>query len=126
MVDPSKRRSGKNAPPVAYPDIPSSIAPVPHCSELTIPAPPERNQPSPEESGTSDFEQEHVTDPVYSVSRGKMERYYLNQKDPNDLIRDIGLTKSNVEQLTSGPKQWNLLDETVKSFGSAETASDIC
>ncbi len=30
MVDPWKRRSGKNAPAVFYPDIPSSIAPVSH------------------------------------------------------------------------------------------------
>jgi len=114
MADPSKRRSGKNAHPVAYPDIPSSIAPVPHCTELPIPAPPERNQPSSEESGTSDFEQEDVTDPVYSVSRGETERYYPNQKDLNDLIRDMGLTKSNAELLTSRLKQWNLLDESVQ------------
>lgn len=114
MVDPSKRRSGKNASLVAYPDIPSSIAPVQHCTELPIPAPPERNQPSSEESGTSDFEQEDVTDPVYSASGGETKRYYPNQKDLNDLIRDMGLTKSNAELLTSRLKQWNLLDESVK------------
>jgi len=31
MVDPTKRRTGKNAPQIVYPDIPSSIAPVSHC-----------------------------------------------------------------------------------------------
>ncbi len=30
MVDRGKRRKGKNAPSIKYPDIPSSIAPVPH------------------------------------------------------------------------------------------------
>ena len=30
MVDPSKRQTGKNAPAIVYPSIPSSIAPVPH------------------------------------------------------------------------------------------------
>ncbi|MGH0136926.1 UNVERIFIED_CONTAM: hypothetical protein FKN15_008500 [Acipenser sinensis] len=39
MVDPSKRRTGKNAPAITYPDLPSSIAPVPHCHELPVPTP---------------------------------------------------------------------------------------
>src|SRR6218665_3946360 len=34
MVDPTKRRTGKNVPQIVYPDIPSSITPVPHCPEL--------------------------------------------------------------------------------------------
>ncbi|KAM3939389.1 uncharacterized protein RB166_020698 [Leptodactylus fuscus] len=114
MDNPSKYRSGKNADPVAYPNIPSSIAPVPYYTELPIPAPPERNQPSSEESAISDFEQEDVTDPVYSVSRGEMERYYPNQKDLNNLIQDMGLTKSDAELLTSRLKQWNLLDKSVQ------------
>ena len=29
-VDPTKRRKGKNAPPIEYPDIPLFITPVPH------------------------------------------------------------------------------------------------
>ncbi|XP_076818916.1 uncharacterized protein LOC143464805 [Clavelina lepadiformis] len=40
MVNPSRRRAGKNAPPIAYPNIPSSIAPVPHSDELPVPNPP--------------------------------------------------------------------------------------
>ncbi len=54
MVDPSKRRSGKNAPAVFYPDIPSSIAPVPHSADLPVPAPPERSQLSEESSKSKD------------------------------------------------------------------------
>ncbi|MGH0125014.1 UNVERIFIED_CONTAM: hypothetical protein FKN15_077232 [Acipenser sinensis] len=42
MVDPSKRRTGKNAPVITYPDLPSSITSVPHCYELPVPTPPER------------------------------------------------------------------------------------
>ena len=37
-----------------------------------------------------------------------------NQKDVSDLIRDLGLTKSNAELMTSRLKQWNLLDESVQ------------
>jgi len=40
MVDLSKRRSGKNAAAELYPDIPSSMVPVPHSSDLPIPLAP--------------------------------------------------------------------------------------
>src|SRR6218665_1298207 len=40
--------------------------------------------------------------------------HFPNQKDVNDLIRDLGLTKSNAELLISRLKQWNLLDESVQ------------
>ena len=40
MVDPSKRRTGKNAPAIiVYPSIPFSIAPVPHSDQLPVPIP---------------------------------------------------------------------------------------
>src|SRR3954465_15968551 len=98
-----------------YPDIPSSIAPVPHCPELPISTPPEREQSSSKESSKSDSE-ESIVDPDENF-RGRAEErnpYYLNQKDLSDLIRDLGLTKSNAELLTSRLKQWNLLDYSVK------------
>src|SRR6218665_2509124 len=40
--------------------------------------------------------------------------YFPNQKDINDLIRGLGLTKPNAELLISRIKQWNLLDESVQ------------
>jgi hypothetical protein len=98
-----------------YPDIPSSIAPVPHCPEFPIPTPPEREQSSSKDSSESDSE-ESIVDPDDNF-RGRAEErnpYYPNQKDLNDLIRDLGLTKSNAELLTSRLKQWNLLDESVQ------------
>lgn len=115
MVDPSKRRTGKSAPPIMYPDIPSSIAPVAHCLELPIPTPPERDEPS-SGQGSKSGSAEDITDPDYSVTGEVEERrpYFPNQKDINDLIRDLGLTKSNAELLTSRLRQWNLLDESVQ------------
>ena len=115
MVDPTKRRTGKNAPQIVYPDIPSSIAPVTHCPELPIPTPPKRDQPSSGGSSKSDS-QEDIRDPDYGFTDAVEERrpYFPNQKDINDLIRDLGLTKSNAELLTSSLKQWNLLDESVQ------------
>lgn len=111
MVDPSKRRSGKRAMPIIYPNIPSSIAPVPHCTELPVPTPPKNYQLISGESSHSSSE-----DDIIDASVEKMP-YFPNQKDLNDLIRDLGLTKSNAELLTSRLKDWNLLDETVQVSG---------
>ena len=45
MVDPTKRRKGKNALPIEYPNIPSSIAPVSHnTTDLLVPQTPTRDQ----------------------------------------------------------------------------------
>ena len=40
--------------------------------------------------------------------------YYPNQEDINDLIRKMALTKSDVDFLISGWKQWDLLDDSVR------------
>ncbi|XP_076355504.1 uncharacterized protein LOC143249474 [Tachypleus tridentatus] len=56
MVDPSKRRAGKNASAIMYLDLPSSIATVPHCPELPVPTLPERKQTFSEESRKSEEE----------------------------------------------------------------------
>ena len=52
LVDPSKRRAGKNAPAIVYSDIPFSIAPVPQSAQLPAsnPLPLEREQTSEDKS----------------------------------------------------------------------------
>ncbi|XP_076053500.1 uncharacterized protein LOC143032522 [Oratosquilla oratoria] len=107
MVDPSKRRGGKNAPAIIYPHLLSSIAPVPHCSELPVPTPPMREQQCLQKNSSS--EEHEDTDPEFRDATDDRNPYYPNQEDINDLIRDLGLTKSNGELLTSRLKQWNLL-----------------
>ncbi|XP_076314792.1 uncharacterized protein LOC143227178 [Tachypleus tridentatus] len=96
-------------------ELPSSIAPKPHCPELPIPTPPKRKQPSSEESNKSE-EEVNVEDPHYKLSSaaGEKNLYYPNKRDLNDLIRDLGLTKSNAELLTSRLKELELLDESVQ------------
>ncbi|XP_076314799.1 uncharacterized protein LOC143227191 [Tachypleus tridentatus] len=115
MMDPSKCWAGKNPSAIMYPDLPSSIAPVPHCPELHVPTPPERKQPSTEESRKSE-EEVDVEDPDYNFRGAADERnsYYPNQRDLNDLIRNIGVIKLNAELLTSRLKEWDLLDESVQ------------
>lgn len=114
MVDPSKRRKGKNATPVLYPDIPSSTAPVPHCADLPIPTPPKRVLPSTEESSESEPEDDSNGDCFSTDVEDARNPYFPNQADLNDLIRDLGLAKASAELLTSRLKQWNLLDPSVK------------
>ncbi|XP_076318645.1 uncharacterized protein LOC143229774 [Tachypleus tridentatus] len=115
MVNPPKRRAGKNTSAIMYPDFPSSIAPVPHCSDLPVPTTSERKQPSSKESNKLE-EEEDVEDPDYNFrgEAGERNPYYPNQRDLNDLISDLGLTKSNAELLTSRLKEWDLLDESVQ------------
>lgn len=112
MVDPSKRRRGRNAPALQYPDIPSSIAPVPHSSELPIPSPPERDLAS--EMSSSDNENGISEEEYNPRGSGEVRQpYFPNQNDLNDLVRDLGLTKANAELLTSRLQQWNLLHDSV-------------
>ena len=46
MVDVSRYRKSKDKRSIVYPSIPSSIAPVPHCEDLSIPEPPTLELPS--------------------------------------------------------------------------------
>src|SRR6218665_308777 len=105
-----------DAPQIVYPDIPSSIAPVLHCPELPVPTPPEE--------GAAIFRRQQQVKQRgrYWRARLRFHRcveqrrpYFANQKDVNYMIRDLGLTKSNSELLISRLKQWNLLDESVRS-----------
>ena len=113
MVDPSKRKECSSYH--TSPDLPSSMTPVPHSPELPVLTVPDRNQSPSEEQSISESESdEDVVDPDYNFLAHDKNPYYPNQKDLNDLIRDLGLTKSNAELLTSRLKQWNLLDDSVQ------------
>ena len=121
MVDPSKRRKGKKAPPIEYPNIPSSIAPVPHnTSDLPVPNPPTKAQQmaAVESSEYSEMEED---EPFSSFgvrrrqrSRDKRCPYYPNREDINDFIQEMALTKSKAELLVFQLKQRELLDDGVR------------
>ena len=96
-----------------YPDIPSSMAPVPHNSGLPVPTPPEKEQVSSCESPDSKSEEDNEGE-EFNLPADNRNLYYPNQTDMNDLIRDLGLTKSNAELLTSRLMEWNLLDPSVE------------
>ena len=114
MVDPSKRRTGKNAPATVYPSIPSSIAPVPHSDQLPVPISTRSQDPVSADESTTDEDDITIDDYVLNSNLEEKKPYYPNQKDLNDWIRYLGLTKSNAELLTSRLKQWNLLNDSVQ------------
>ena len=113
MVDISRFRRTKNRRDIVYPSIPSSIAPVPHSSELPLPKPPSKKAPE-DLAGSEDIEKD--SDDEFNISHTDMisEPHFPSQQELNDLVRDMGLTKSNAELLTSRLKQWNLLDSSCR------------
>jgi len=112
MVDPTKRRSGKNAERIVYVDIPSSIAPVPHCSELIVPSPPMNKHSYMSNKSESDDLEDLSYDTIYPDTDKKC--HFPKQSELNDLIRDLSLTKYGAELLTSRLREWNLLSECVQ------------
>lgn len=115
IVDPTPRRAGKKSVRITYPDIPSSIAPVRHSEDLPVPSPPSRREAAASSSSTSTGDSSDASFNDDLVPDRKP--YYPTQEDLNDLIRDLRLTKSNAELLTSRLQQWNLLDEGVRVSG---------
>lgn len=103
MIDLSHYKKVKDRMSITYPNIPSSIAPVPHSDSLPIPKPP---------IAKSDFELEHssASDDEEYIPHSKSEPHFPTQAELDDLVRDLRLTKSNAELLASRLKEWNLLD----------------
>src|SRR6218665_1924930 len=99
--------------------IQTFLLPLP---STTLPRAASHYSHSPEEGSTIFRRQQQVRQRErYWRSRLRFHRcveerrpYFPNQKDVNDLIRDLGLTKSNAELLISRLKQWNLMDESVQ------------
>ena len=87
-------------------------ATVIHSDQLPIPIPPSTYHQL--LAGESTFEDDDIQNDEYTLNPELEERkpYYPNQQDLNDLFRDLGLTKSNAELLTSLHKQWNLLNDS--------------
>ena len=94
--------------------MPSSIAPVPHSSELLLPKPPSNK--APEDSAVSQ-DMEEDSDEEFNISHPdrNSEPHFPCQQELDDLVRGMGLTKSNAKLLTSRWKEWNLLDLSCRS-----------
>ena len=99
-------KNKNNLAKVVYPNISSSMAPVPHSSDLPIPialnvfkeSPPYSTDSS-TASDASDWEGSTSAEP-------------LTQRELNDLVRHLKLTKQSSEYLTSFLKTRKLVDQT--------------
>ena len=111
VVDVSHYSKSKVKKSIVYPSIPSLIALVPHCKDLPIFKPPML-----ESSFSASISSEEDTDADFDKAGASKELHFPNQQEMDDLIRDMGLTKENVELLTSRPKEWHLPDPTCKVF----------
>ena len=74
---------GKKRDIFNYPDLPSSLPPVKHCQELTVP-----NCPASVSRDSSSSETD--IDILYDLSSIEIEPHFPNQSELNDLIRDLG------------------------------------
>ena len=63
-----------------------------------------------ESEGCDDEEMDETFEP-----RLKSRPHFPNQRELDDLIRDLGLTKSGAELLASRLNEWNLLGEDCRS-----------
>ena len=96
---------------MVYPNIPSSIAPVPHSDDLPVPLPPISECNSPHTTRSSDADDDLDDDYTFQDLFGV---HLLTQNDLDDLIRDLDLTKGKSELLASRLQQWNLLDQSCR------------
>ena len=78
IVDPSKRRTGKNAPAIVYPSIPFSIAPVSHSDQLPVPIPTRSQDPVSVDESATDEGDITIDDYVLNSNLEEKKPYYPN------------------------------------------------
>ena len=99
MVDITTYKKPADRSKLVYPDIPSSIAPVPHSDQLPVPTPPatlltDHTGSSASDPDDPEWNAESTDDPHFPV-----------QNELDDLVRDLGLSKAGSELLTSRLKE---------------------
>jgi len=91
-----------------YPNIPSSIRPVPHGEDLPVPEPPKdytlNSEMEEEDTEKTGPHEEEPTVPDFQVPASES-LHKLTQKELNDLVHDLELPKVKAELLVSRMKQ---------------------
>ncbi|GBP00333.1 hypothetical protein EVAR_97224_1 [Eumeta japonica] len=110
VVNPSKRRAGKNAKKIEYPNLPSTSAPVPHSENFPVPSNPKQKA-----QGQLPLSQisSNSGDSEFVITSPSVEPHLINSEEFDDLVRDLNLPKLKAEILGSRLKQWNLLKNDV-------------
>ena len=81
---------------VQYPNLPSTLRPVPHSVELPAPKPSTNTTLCDSESNDEDVGQANNNmdcDPTYTGASSSSEPHLLTQGDLNDIVRDLNLSK---------------------------------
>jgi len=109
----------KNRSSLKYPDLESARHPVAHCDDIPVPVFGELPDISDEDSFSvsEDEEQDVVLDDDAP--------HHFSQKELNDLVRGLSLSKSFVELLASRLKEKNLLSDSARITFSLFTVTDI-
>ena len=116
---------------IKYPNLRSSMRPVPHSDDLPVPTPPvnkdllsssDEEMPSREDSAES-ISLEDI-ESTYSGTSGN-EPHWITQEDLNDLARDLYPSKQQSELLASRLKQWNLAREDVGNTSFRNRNKDL-
>ena len=94
-----------------YPDLESARRPVAHCDDIPVPVLAELTDISDEEfSSVEELEEEEKELVVLDDDAPKP----FSQKELNDLVRDLNLSKSSAELLASRLKDKNILSDGVR------------
>jgi len=100
---------------IVYLNIPSAVRPVPHGEGISVPEPPKEftiDSDDENEGGSTSGSHEPPASTERHISHGRSSAAQP-QVELNDLVRDLGLSKSKAELLGSRLKEWNLLEKNV-------------
>ncbi len=101
----------KNRNSLQYPDLPSARRPVAHCEEIPVPACRELPDSDDEATTADEADEGGNTEEEYEAQDGPQP---FSQCELNDLVRDLGLSKTSSELLASRLKEKNLLGEDTR------------
>jgi len=99
--------TAKSKHTVQYPNLPSAMRRVPHSAELPVSNPPTNMTLSDSESSDEDVGQANNNmdcDTTFAGACSSNEPHLLTQRDLNDIIRDLKLSKKQAELLGSSLK----------------------
>eukprot|EP00096_Caligus_rogercresseyi_P012134 TRINITY_DN499_c0_g5_i3.p1 TRINITY_DN499_c0_g5~~TRINITY_DN499_c0_g5_i3.p1 ORF type:complete len:229 (+),score=-11.64 TRINITY_DN499_c0_g5_i3:313-999(+) len=113
----TKGHTKKTKHKISYPSIPSAIPPIPHSDQLPIPifkgfdSATASNEPF---MPLMEIKQEKDIECNFSYIQSPQNAQKMTQMELNDLVRDLGLSKSGAELLASRLQEHSLLDSTTK------------
>lgn len=118
-----QKQVAKTSSAIQYPNLPSAIRPIPHSEEVPIPEPPTEEITSDSEDSDTECEEQPADDFVEYEDFNKP--MPLSQKDLNDLVRDLNLTKHQSEVLASRLKERFLVTAEVRISKFRNRSDDL-